>query len=142
SFANVDTVSYGPGVFNGTSSATPHVAGMAALLKQLRPGFTPEELVQRLRDISAQGSNDLGVAGPDVQDGWGGLSSHQESARAVVQQPAEARVGALLPEVEVDVRDTEGLRVLSGPTGRVDVAIGADPSGGSATLSGTSAATV
>src|SRR5690606_19940993 len=142
SFANVDTVSYGPGVFNGTSSATPHVAGMAALLKQLHPGFTREELVQRLRDISAQGSNDLGVAGPDFQHGWGRLSFQQESALAVVQQPADADVDALLPEVQVEVRDTEGLRVLSGPTGTVDVAIGADPSGGSATLSGTSAATV
>ena len=36
--------------FPGTSQASPHVAGMAALVRQKYPGFTPQQVAQFLKD--------------------------------------------------------------------------------------------
>ena len=67
SYANVSTVSYGPGVFNGTSSATPHVAGAAALIKDANPDFTVDQLQAclegRALDLGDQGKDNLYGAG-------------------------------------------------------------------------------
>jgi uncharacterized repeat protein (TIGR01451 family) len=137
SFAHVDTVSFGAGVFGGSSAAAAHAAGMAALLKQRHPGFDRANLAERLRDIAATGSNDLGDPGHDFQHGAGRLRFQSETALVVVGSPATAETNTLLDPVEVELRDDEGAMVLSGPASEVTVAIGNDPSGGAATLSGT-----
>ena len=69
-YANVDTWAYGPGVFNGTSSATPHVAGAAALIKSIYSGYTPDNLMSHLEGDAI----DMGTAGYDYQYGAGRLS--------------------------------------------------------------------
>jgi subtilisin family serine protease len=51
----------------GTSQASPHVAGLAALLLGEDPTLTPAEVLQLLRD----GAIDLGPAGFDNEYGWG-----------------------------------------------------------------------
>jgi subtilisin family serine protease len=68
-FANVSTQSYGPGVFNGTSAATPHVAGAAALVLSAHPDYGPNQLQSFLEGRAV----DLGDAGIDTQFGYGRL---------------------------------------------------------------------
>ena len=68
-YANVDTVSYGLGGFNGTSAATPHVAGAAALVKEANPAYT----VAQVQNYLEANALDLGSAGKDNSYGSGRL---------------------------------------------------------------------
>jgi hypothetical protein len=68
-YANVSTVSYGVGVFNGTSAATPHVAGAAALVKEAYPDSSVSELQTYLENNAI----DLGTSGKDNLYGAGRL---------------------------------------------------------------------
>jgi subtilisin family serine protease len=68
-FANVDTWAYGPQEFNGTSSATPHVAGAAALIWAASPCFSPGQVTQTLRERAIDG----GASGYDFLYGYGKL---------------------------------------------------------------------
>jgi subtilisin family serine protease len=68
-FANVDTWSYGLGIFNGTSSATPHIAGAAALVRQGFPASTPGQIQTFLENRAV----DQGATGYDSSFGHGRL---------------------------------------------------------------------
>jgi hypothetical protein len=137
SFARVDTVTYGAGGFAGTSAAAPHVAGMAALLKQRHGAMTRAQLVSRLASISALGGNDLGAGGHDFQHGYGRLRFQLEDALVVTDQPQDAGTDEVIGNIGVEVRDDEGLVVLSGPTQSIAAEIDFDASFGSAELQGT-----
>lgn len=69
-YANVDTWAYGPRSFNGTSSATPHVSGAAALVWSAFPGFTPGQV----RTFLENRAIDMGAAGYDTTYGRGRLN--------------------------------------------------------------------
>jgi hypothetical protein len=68
-YANVSTVSYGSAAFAGTSAATPHVAGAAALLKDAYPSYTVTQLQQWVEGFAL----DLGAPGKDNLYGAGRL---------------------------------------------------------------------
>ena len=54
-------------VFTGTSASSPHVAGIAAILRQAYPSYTAAQIESLIKT----GAVDLGVTGPDSVFGWG-----------------------------------------------------------------------
>lgn len=68
--AGVSTISYSPELYFGTSAATPHVAGAAALLKSANPVHYN---ARRLKEALTQSAVDMGVAGRDNVYGYGRL---------------------------------------------------------------------
>jgi subtilisin family serine protease len=77
------TTAYGffPTTGSGTSFAAPHVAGAAALVRALRPAWTPDEV----RDLLRQTSRDIADAGFDPLTGWGRLDAGRATERAAVR---------------------------------------------------------
>ncbi|RIK38529.1 MAG: hypothetical protein DCC58_16545, partial [Chloroflexi bacterium] len=65
--ARGDSVSYGPNGFAGTSQAAPHVAGLAALVKQRFPHFTPAQVAEYLKSNAQPRGNGR----PNNTWGWG-----------------------------------------------------------------------
>ncbi len=103
-----------PSHFYGTSAAAPHVAAIAALVWSNHPGFTP----QQVRDRILNNAVDLGTSGFDNIYGYGradayysvmdfytvafntnggsAVTSKKVVANGKVSQPATTRVGATL----------------------------------------------
>ncbi len=81
--------------FPGTSQAAPHVAGMAALVKQRFPDYSPAEVVRYLE----QNAVDRGAAGDD--NTWG----HGMATLPVVQASAPGLAPAAPPTGNIEVRD-------------------------------------
>ena len=65
--------------FNGTSSATPHVSGIAALMLSVNPDLTPAEV----RDILQETAEDLGKPGRDRYYGYGRVNAKRAVAEAL-----------------------------------------------------------
>lgn len=68
-YDGVSTASYGPGGFYGTSAASPHTAGAAAVVRDADPMMNHLEVRQFLEDRAIE----LGAAGKDNDYGWGRL---------------------------------------------------------------------
>lgn len=66
----VDSASYAPEAFDGTSAAAPHVSGAAALILEAFPESSPAELAAFLQERAI----DLGPNGPDNAFGVGRLT--------------------------------------------------------------------
>jgi subtilisin len=75
------------GYKSGTSMATPHVAGVVALILARYPGISRSELLARLQ----QGALDLGAAGRDDLYGWG-LARSREAMDGATAPPPPAPV--------------------------------------------------
>lgn len=72
-----DTVSF----LQGTSMATPHMAGVVALMKAVHPGLTPAQLDTLLASGSI--TEDLGAAGRDNQFGHGLIDANLAVRQAI-----------------------------------------------------------
>jgi subtilisin family serine protease len=75
-------------IFSGTSMSAPHVAGAAALLRQLHPDWSTEEIKAALMNTSRQTHDSVGNPYPESRDGAGRLEV-DDAARAVVTAKAE-----------------------------------------------------
>jgi subtilisin family serine protease len=67
---------YGPST--GTSIATAHVSGVAALLLSAHPGLSPKEV----EDILTSTARDLGPPEKDDMFGWGAVDACRAVAKA------------------------------------------------------------
>jgi subtilisin family serine protease len=110
---------------SGTSMATPHVAGAAALLLEANPSLT----VARLREVLMQTSLDLGRPGQDDRYGAGRLNVAAAMAaateRSIVQGSAQGQ-GQPVP-ASIQVRNSDG-RVVNtlradSSTGRFEIPV-------------------
>lgn len=80
----------------GTSMASPHVAGVASLVKSLVPGLTAPEI----RTVLETSVDDLGAPGWDPFFGWGRLNAARALAQfyeVVDSDPADGAIDARQP---------------------------------------------
>ena len=68
--------------FNGTSSATPHVSGIVALMLSVNPDLTPPEV----KDILQETAEDLGKPGFDRYYGYGRVNAKRAVAEALARR--------------------------------------------------------
>jgi serine protease len=91
-----NNINFGYGLLDGTSMASPHVAGVIALMKSVHPDLTPDEFDALLQ--SGQLTDDGGPAGRDNRFGWGIINANK-----AVQAALASRGGELGPIVSVSV---------------------------------------
>jgi minor extracellular serine protease Vpr len=103
--------------FQGTSMATPHLAGSAALLLQLHPGWSPEQVKSALVTRAKRPVFDSGTGTVDtsaVDRGGGRVNLARAMNVNATFGPANISFGALTPASEEGVRRSVELRNISG----------------------------
>jgi len=86
--ARVTTTVYAGRPFLGTSAATPHVSGAAALVFSAQPGATADQV----QALLVQNAKDVDLPGPESKTGAGRLAlGPVEAARTPMQPPANMR---------------------------------------------------
>lgn len=82
----------------GTSYATPHVSGAAALVMQQNPDMTPEDVRSILTSTSSKVTGQTGVRAPAHEAGTGRLDAGAALAANLIIHPTEV-VASVTPEV-------------------------------------------
>lgn len=105
--------------FQGTSMATPHVVGVAALLLAQNPTWTPDQVRNRLQSTA----EDKGTAGWDPEYGWGLLDAYTALTGGVsISIITDGNIpfgtqalGAVIDTTSTGTNDVQIVRVDSGP---------------------------
>ena len=113
---------------SGTSMATPHVAGAAALLKQQHPGWTGSEIKSALMNSSVPCVTLGGRRYPETWTGAGRLDALAASRATVLARvaslPAEASLSYGSFEVSTATTSSQTLQLVNkGPQLTLDVAV-------------------
>jgi subtilisin family serine protease len=116
------------GYMNGTSMATPHVSGLAALILSVNPGLTPD----MVRDLIEQNADDLGSPGWDIYFGYGRINALRALAQ-VLPNPPPTPVSTPGPPLGIW---PAGCRELT-PDGDFESGLGGWQTGGSVSIDGT-----
>ncbi|WP_455221034.1 S8 family peptidase [Kaarinaea lacus] len=84
-------IQLGYAFYQGTSMASPHIAGVVALMKSVNPDLSPDEFDQLLEN--GELTDDLGALGRDNQFGYGLVNAYKAviAARNLVDVPVELR---------------------------------------------------
>jgi uncharacterized repeat protein (TIGR01451 family) len=97
----------------GTSMATPHVAGLAALLLQANPNLTPDQLEYLLESTARP----LGSVVPNNTTGWGLVNAYAAALRVTASGEIVGRVvrtdGGGLAQAEVTAASHDGIQVVT-----------------------------
>ena len=82
-------------IAQGTSFSTPMVAGIAALVKQANPGFTPAQIKSAVINTATQDVTEAGAPAPFVSVGAGKANAAAALANPLVASPASVSFGVL-----------------------------------------------
>jgi subtilisin family serine protease len=118
------TVGSGYAVYSGTSMATPHVSGVAALVLSADPDSSPAEVRSVLRNTA----QDLGTAGKDSTFGYGLVRADRATAGSEPAPQPSPAPDTTIPSIKIT--SPVGGQIL--PAGTVSVrGTASDNSGGS-----------
>ena len=85
----ITTFTYGDTSFNGASAATPHVAGLAALILNKYPNMIPDDIQESIETYAI----DMGATGRDNIYGWGRIEAETDLSVIVNPPPATGSSG-------------------------------------------------
>ena len=96
--------------WDGTSMATPHVAGAAALMLSANPGLSPDLILETLADTSFFDPR-YGADRPNIRYGWGRIDAFEAVSRiaynsGITGAVTDAATGALLGQAVITVEGT------------------------------------
>lgn len=100
--------------YSGTSMASPHVAGVAALIKGIHPDYTPTQVLDLLRKQASENDFDTKLSAPNAADGnkeWRGIGLVNALSAVTKDQP-KPTVG----ELQYSIDDGATWNVLNGAT--------------------------